>query len=87
MELVWSGKKVWLHLLAATNTEKRCRKACYNVVHIHFAHTMTQRYIVTTQPNFNLTQLRLSLDIIINPNQPHHLHKLLKLAIRETRNR
>ena len=28
-------------------------------------------YIVTTQPNINLTQLRLRLDIIIKPNPPH----------------
>ena len=42
--------------------------------------------IVKTQPNINLTQLRLRLDTIINSNLPH-LHKLVKLAIWETSNR
>ena len=46
----------------------------------------TSSIIVTTQPNINLTQLRLRLDIIINPNPPHprNPHKLPKLAIWET---
>ena len=36
---------------------------------------------VTTQPNINLTQLRLRLDIFINPNPPTRpLQKIPKLS-------
>ena len=58
----------------------------------HHHHPMFLNNIVTTQPNINLTQLRLRLDIIIKPNPPHPTHpptphKLPKLAIWETSNR